>query len=82
MAATVEGGKRTVIFDIRDYTQHPEDPNPDGLSKFNPIKLYTSSELPEHVRSQGGALQVLWDDLQLTVCPTKEKASDSACAIR
>lgn len=82
LAATVEGGKRTVIFDIGDYTQHPDDPNPDGLSHFNPIKLYTSSKLTEYVRSQGGALQILWDDLQLTVCPAKKKASDSACAIR
>ena len=82
LAATVEGGKRVVIFNIGAYTQHPDDPNPDGLSHFNPIKLYTSSKLTEHVRSQGGALQILWDDLQLTVCPAKQKTSDSACAIR
>ncbi len=82
LAATAEDEERTIIFDIKDYTQHPDDPNPDGLSHFNPMKLYTSSKLTEHVRSQGGALQILWDDLQLTACRTKSKTSDSDCAIR
>ncbi len=82
LAATAEGGKRTVIFDIKGYTYHPDDPNPDGLSHLNPLKLYTSSQVIEYVRSQGGALQILWDDLQLTACSASESVKDGACAIR
>jgi hypothetical protein len=80
MAATPEGGARSVIFDIHGYTHHPEDPAPDGLSHLNPVKLYTSRQLVDHVRANGGALQVFWDDLKIAACPAVESQAGSACA--
>jgi hypothetical protein len=64
---TVQGaaGERVTIFDIRNFTRHPDDPAPDGVKNFNPIKLYTSGPVIEHVRARGGVLQILWDDLTL-----------------
>jgi hypothetical protein len=80
MAATPEGGGRVVVFDVRGYTHHPDDAAPDGLSHWNPIKLYTSAQLIDHVRAQGGALQVFWDDLSVVVCPKKSGSDDDACS--
>lgn len=74
LAATVNGGRRTVIFDIKGYTHHPEDLQPEGLSHFNPVKLYTSSRLIEFVRESGGSMEIMWDDFELAAC--------SGCATR
>lgn len=68
MAATVEGGSRTILFDIRNFTHHPGDASPNGLTHFNPLKLYTSGRLVDHVREHGGVMQIYWDDLNLLAC--------------
>ena len=81
MAATPDGAARTVIFDIRGYTHHPEDPEPDGLAHWNPIKLYTSRQLIDYVRTQGGALQILWDDLKFVACQKGETPGGQTCSI-
>ena len=62
--ATQEG-PGMVVFDITNFTHHPNDPNPDGLSHFNPMKLYTSKGLIDYVRDNGKSLQVYWDDFEL-----------------
>jgi hypothetical protein len=62
MAMTPEGGEKQVIFDIRNFTHNTKDPNPDGITLWNPMKLYTSKGLVNYVRSEGKALQVYWDD--------------------
>jgi hypothetical protein len=51
-----------VIFDIRNFTHHTQDPQPDGITLWNPMKLYTSWELTSFVRDQQKALQVYYDD--------------------
>lgn len=76
LAATPEGGKRVVVFDVTGYTQHPDDPSPDGLRHWNPLKLYTSRELIDYVRRHDGALDILWDDLHVSACG----ARDTGCA--
>lgn len=63
--ATPEGEKRITIFDIHDYTYHPEDPSPDGLSHFNPIKVYTSEKVINYINSKSGRFEFFWDDLSL-----------------
>lgn len=68
LSVTPDGGLPQVIFDVVGYTHHPEDLDPDGLSHVNPVKIYTSKELIDHVRNGGGALEVHWDDLQLLAC--------------
>lgn len=74
LAATVEGGKKEVIFDISNFTHHPDDRNPNGISEFNPMKLYTSSKLIDHVREHGGTIQIMWDDFEIATC--------TGCAMR
>lgn len=64
-AVTPDGGTKQVIFDITNYTHHPSDNTPDGLARYNPMKLYTSDALIDYVRSLGGVLQVYWDDFEL-----------------
>lgn len=62
MAITPDGGKRQVIFDINNFTHNSKDPSPDGITLWNPMKLYTSKKLVDYVRGQGKALQIYWDD--------------------
>lgn len=65
LAITPEGGQRQVVYDVTGFTHNTKDPSPDGLTDYNPMKLYTSKELVGYMRSQGKALQVYWDDFQL-----------------
>lgn len=65
MAMTTGKGKKEVIFDIQNFTHHPMDLNPDGLSDFNPMKLYTSKEVIDFMRHNQAILQVYWDDYKL-----------------
>lgn len=64
MTVTPDGGERTVLFDIADFTHHPEDPAPAGYDYINPMKLYTLSDVLEIVTESGGAMDVHWDDLE------------------
>ncbi len=64
-AVTPENGPRVVLFDIHDWTHHPHNPLPDGLTHYNPIKVYTSAQIVEFLRAQGAALQLDWDDFAL-----------------
>jgi hypothetical protein len=68
LALVSESGVRQVVFDVHGWTQHPDDPAPDGITHFNPLKLYTSKALVDAVRDAGGALQVFWDDLGFRLC--------------
>lgn len=60
-----DGGERQVVLDVRKITHHTQDPAPDGLGHFNPIKLYTSKELINYMYSQDKTLEIFWDDLKL-----------------
>ena len=64
-AVTPADGLRTVLFDVHDWTHHPENPAPDGLTHYNPIKVYSSAEVVQFLRAHGAALQVDWDDFAL-----------------
>jgi hypothetical protein len=65
LAITPEGEKTKVIFDLKKITHNTQDPNPDGVGDFNPIKLYTSKGLIDFMRSKGKTLQIFWDDFKL-----------------
>jgi hypothetical protein len=65
MAIMPEGNKKQVIFDIRKITHNTLDPKPDGVTDFNPLKLYTSKELIQYMGSKGKTLQIYWDDFKL-----------------
>lgn len=53
------------IFDITNWTYHPSAPKPVPLTQWNPLKLYTSGEIIDYIRNQGGTTQIYWDDLEL-----------------
>ncbi|CAM3456657.1 hypothetical protein [Aequorivita lipolytica] len=59
---TPDGDSPINLFDIHNWTRHPYDPDPEGISVISPFKLYTSSELINYVNSQNGFVNVFWDD--------------------
>lgn len=65
LTITPEGGKKQIVFDVKKVTHNTQDPNPDGMAHFNPLKLYTSKELIQHMKSNGKTLQIYWDDFKL-----------------
>ncbi len=65
LAMTPDGGPEQIIFDIKKITHNTEDPDPDGVGDFNPIKLYTSKDLINFMKGQGKTLQIYWDDYKL-----------------
>lgn len=69
MTATPDGGQLHEVFNLTDFTHHPDDPSPDGLTHFNPFKLYTSAQLIHTMRGMGKLLQVWWDDFELWAGP-------------
>jgi hypothetical protein len=65
MAITPAEGAKQVVFDVHNFTHMTQDPAPNGLTGYNPMKLYTSKQLINHVKAQGKTLQVYWDDFRL-----------------
>jgi len=65
MAIQPDGEEKQVIFDLNRFTHNSTDSNPNGVSDFNPLKLYTSKKLIDYMRSQDKALQIYWDDFKL-----------------
>jgi hypothetical protein len=65
LTITPDGESKLVVFNLHDITHCTYDPDPDGLGAYNPLKLYTSKELIDYVRSQGKTLQIYWDDFKL-----------------
>ncbi len=63
LAIIPEGGSKTVLFDIHNYTQHPKEKCPDGFTHIHPLKWYTSKEVVDHMKSGGYGLEIFWDDL-------------------
>ncbi len=62
MAVTPDGGTKQILFDINNWTQHPNEKCPDGYTHFQPLKWYTSAELVNYMKAGGYALQIYWDD--------------------
>ncbi len=65
MTIKPEGGAKEVIFDLTRISHNSTDPNPDGVTDFNPLKLYTSKQLIDFMNSKGKTLQIYWDDFKL-----------------
>lgn len=54
-----------VVFDVKNYTHNSKDAYPDGVTHFNPMKLYTSKEIVNYSKSKGKTLDIYWDDLKI-----------------
>ena len=65
MAITPDGEPKKVVYDVTNFTHNTNDPNPNGLTGYNPMKLYTSKELVGFMKSEGKTLQIYWDDFKL-----------------
>ena len=53
------------LFNVTDWTYNPRSESPAPLWGWSPMKLYTSMELIDYVRSRGGTTQAYWDDLAI-----------------
>lgn len=66
MTIKVDGTDREeIIADIHNYTHHTENPASVGMRSYNPIKLYTSPELIDFVKSKDKTLKIYWDNLKI-----------------
>ena len=66
-AITPDGGSKTVIFNVENYTYSPYMAEPQGLEFFNPFKLYVSRALAQHagMENGGSGLTIYWDDVEI-----------------
>lgn len=55
----------TTIFNITDWTYSPHASKPAKLVAWNPLKLYTSANIINHIRKKGGVAQIYWDDMEI-----------------
>jgi hypothetical protein len=65
LAVTPDGQPKQVVYDVHNFTHGTTDPAPNGLTGYNPMKLYTSKDVVGFVKAQGKTLQVYWDDFKL-----------------
>lgn len=65
LTAELPGGEREVVFNLLVPTYDPASPQPISLTHWNPLKLYTSAAIVDHVRHYGGTLQMYMDDIAI-----------------
>ena len=65
MTIQPDGGRAEKVFDITQFTHNTKDPSPDGVTHFNPMKLYTSSALVDYMKGLGKPLEIYWDEFRL-----------------
>ena len=61
---TPEGGTRTQVIDVTNWTRHPSKPGGTGPTALTPIKFYTGTAQINHVKNNGGKLVAQFDDVQ------------------
>ena len=64
-------GQREVLFDVTGWTYDPladlpGGPGPVSLTHWNPQKAYASDNVINHIRGEGGVLQMYWDDFSFS----------------
>ena len=62
VSITPDSGERRVLFDVHNYTQHPDDPQPHRGWQF--FKLYTSSSILDYMRKAGRPVAGYYDDIE------------------
>ncbi len=67
VSVTPEGGSETIVHNVRNFTHHPDNTAPDGLTDFNPIKLYSDDDVVNYFLDHGDdeMLNLYWDDFEL-----------------
>lgn len=67
MAVTPEGGTKTVLFDINNTTQHPNEKCADGFTHFEAMKLYLGEDDINYMKDGNKELVLYWDDWELSL---------------
>lgn len=57
-------GVRTTVIDKTGVTKHPNHSG-DGMTAWNPMKLYCAGNVVNRFKNNGAAMQVYWDDLEI-----------------
>ncbi len=65
LAITPDGGRKQVVYDVHNFTHNTADPAPNGVTGYNPMKLYTSKDVIGFIKDQGKTLRIYWDDFKL-----------------
>lgn len=65
MEITPDGEATQLVYDITNFTHSTFDSAPNGLSGYNPMKLYTSKEIIAFMKAHHKPLQIYWDDWKL-----------------
>lgn len=63
---TPEGQDTKLIHFLQVDTHHPSASKVDGITHFNPFKLYTDAAMVNAMRFLGKRLHVYWDDFELS----------------
>jgi hypothetical protein len=48
----------TTVLDVHDWTYSPQARAPVPLTHWNPLKIYTSSAIIDHIRDNGGIARI------------------------
>ncbi len=65
LSIQADGESKKTVFDVTNFTHNTKDPNPTGITEFNPMKMYTSKEVANFMKSKGKSLEIYWDDLKI-----------------
>ncbi|MDR6562310.1 MULTISPECIES: hypothetical protein [unclassified Arcicella] len=65
ISITPDGEQTQTVADVTNFTHNTTDLNPNGITGYNPLKLYTSKDVVHFVKSKGKTLQIYWDDFKL-----------------
>ncbi len=65
LTMSVDGEAEKNVFEIHNFTHHPDDLAPNGFTDFHLLKLYTSKKVIDFMNSKNKVLQLFWDDYRL-----------------
>jgi len=60
-----DDSKMFTVLSVNDWTYSPEAKSPVPLTAWNPLKIYTSSKIIDHIQSKGGVAELYFDDLEI-----------------
>ncbi len=66
MTMTREGGEKQVIFDVHNFTHNRKNPNPNGITFYNPLKVYiTDKDAMAFLKSHNKSIHLYFDDFEV-----------------
>jgi hypothetical protein len=65
LAVKKQNGAWEKVLDVRNDTYNTNSPTLVPFDNWNPMKMYTSNAVVDFVRSEGGVMQMYWDDIEI-----------------